>query len=633
MRPLEHRRGAFTELRRRAEAIVSEGPHNDNAVDPTAIRRLLHELMVYQEELEIQNEQLREAQADLEESRNRYLELFEVAPVGYFEVATSGQIIDANAASARLLGCDLTQVRGRPLSVFVPRGAVGLLLDQRRQAMQSRVSDTREIQLNRPTGQPIHVLFTTVRLGTGIQSTFLCAFVDITQRKDAESGLGRLAEQLEAANIRLRELAMHDALTGLFNRRGFEAALMTEVERADRNAAPLCAILIDCDNFKQVNDNLGHAAGDVVLATVARRLRETLRPSDILARVGGDEFLCLLPGASAAQATHVAERLRLSVCSTPIALSHGPIQLTLSLAVTPLDTPVNSVEEVLALNRDALKQSKGMGKNRTSIAGHPAVDTSTDNPLTERRRFTQAVQHDNFFHAACHPIVDAMHNTVVGYEFLSRGPRGPYHRPVDFFRIAMEESLLTTVDVRCFRVCAAASSEIDPLLWRHVNIYPSTLLNMPEETLARLLPDARPGTLCVELSEQQMLGDAACMRHHVEKLRAAGARIAIDDVGFGRSSLESLILLEPEVVKIDRKHVAGVGNDLGKRRSLQRIINAATSLGATIVAEGVESLDDLEVIRELGVRYAQGFLWGRPTTSAIPPQLNAPSEEKRAVLD
>jgi len=138
-------------------------------------------------------------------------------------------------------------------------------------------------------------------------------------------------------------------------------------------------------------------------------------------------------------------------------------------------------------------------------------------------------------------------------------------------------------------------------------------LDTPEEALVGLFPDNRePGTYCVEISEQQFVGDPSCLQPRIGALKEAGIQVGLDDVGFGRSSLESLILFQPQIIKIDRNLVFGVSRDPTKRIVLERLVKVTTGLGAKLVAEGIESVDDLEVIQECGITEGQGFLWGTP---------------------
>ncbi len=440
-----------------------------------------------------------------------------------------------------------------------------------------------------------YFLMHAVRLADG---GAVVSHLDITARKLAE--------------LALQEHATHDALTGQLNRRGLQQHLAAEVERSRREGSPLAAVFIDCDDFKKVNDSLGHAAGDVVLSTVAHRLREALRPQDRLARIGGDEFLAVLDGTRSAEAYQIAERLRRAVGSEPVALSHGPLKLTVSLAVVPLDETTSTLEEVLGAAREGLRQSKARGKNRSSLGRGGAA---AEEIAGELRDLARRMREPAFFRAVAQPIVSLPDRTTIGFELLSRGPGGAFAHPQDFFRVAVEDGILSSVDLACLRVCSAAARRVEPRgAWRHLNVYPSTLLEVPPETILTLLERSpESGRYCLELSEQQILGDPAHLRESVGALRRAGIRISVDDVGFGRSSLEGLVVLEPEIVKIDRRYVLGVASDPSKRRSFRRLLGVAQALGATVIAEGLEAQADVEALQDLGVRFGQGFLLGEPS--------------------
>jgi diguanylate cyclase (GGDEF)-like protein len=410
------------------------------------------------------------------------------------------------------------------------------------------------------------------------------------------------------AELAVLELAMRDPLTRLFNRRGFETQLTMELERTVRGGTPLAAILIDCDNFKHVNAMLGHTGGDMVLQTVADRLTSLLRPSDTLARIGGDEFLVLLPDTRSGEAGLIAERLRLATSTEPVAHSHGPVEISISAAVVAVEPEVSSLEEIVALAHVGLREAKEQGRDRISYGG-----SRNSPPGGITSPIAQAIGNDQFFSALMQPIVDTRTRSVVGYEMLSRGPQGPLYSPVDFLPKAIEEGVLTSIDLQCFRSCVAASAWLPAAMSRHINLYPSTLSDIPLHRLLALMPESLPaGTYCIELSEQQILGDPSYLLPHVLKLREAGIHIAIDDVGFGRTSLESLVILEPDVVKIDRRYVDGISKNIAKARALQRFVQVARTLEAMIVAEGVEAEADADMLVQMGVQYAQGYLYGRP---------------------
>jgi diguanylate cyclase (GGDEF)-like protein len=411
------------------------------------------------------------------------------------------------------------------------------------------------------------------------------------------------------AQLNLHEQAIRDPLTQLLNRRGLQTLLAAEVSRARRTGSPLSAILLDCDNFKGVNDTHGHATGDVVLREIAKRLCDGLRPEDVISRLGGDEFLVLLPETNISEAYRVAERLRITFSAIPVAVSHGPIQVTLSLSVVEMDEEVAGIDDLLRLSQSGLRQSKVIGKNHTATTGR------TKKPEPDSLEW--ATSH---LDVAVQEIRELHTQKPAAVEFLIRGPPGLYERPDDLFRSAMEKGCLGLVDRVTLQFCLKAT-QFSPHQKVHLNVYPSTLLSIEPEIIFSWLPTGiLASDICLELCEQQILGDPAHLIPHLEALREFGFQIGIDDVGFGRSCLENLVVLEPDVIKIDRLFGYGVSTNPGKGRTLERLLRVATTLQAMVVVEGIESAADAKFIEQLGASHGQGFLWGKPSLLKIPPQ-------------
>lgn len=431
------------------------------------------------------------------------------------------------------------------------------------------------------------------------------------QTAESEESYQSVKTQLAEARKRLDDLATIDPLTDLSNRRGLERVLSAEINRAQRTGAPMVGMLLDCDDFNKINDTLGHAVGDVVLKEMVSRITATLRPSDYAARIGGDQFVILLTDTQFAEALSIAERVRLCVAESPIRNSNDNIYMTASIGVALLPYEVTSVEELLSLMRHALKTSKAAGKNRVSSGEQYLVKNAED--VKKDIDVVQTLRQGECFRCVKHAMYRLADEKKVGYELLSRGPAGAFEMPHDFFRVAIENNILTRVDLRCLKTCLDAALKLEQGSRFDVNLFPSTILDTPIDRLVSFFPqDESIGTFCVEISEQQFIGDPSYLREHVAAFKKAGILVAIDDVGFGRSSLESLILLEPDVVKVDIKYVAGIAVDPQKQRLLRRLVKVVQALGAELVAEGVETRDDLEVVRDMGVQYAQGYLWGYP---------------------
>ena len=415
--------------------------------------------------------------------------------------------------------------------------------------------------------------------------------VEITERKLAE--------------LNLRELAMVDPLTGLLNRRALTEVLVAESDRARRSASSLSAIVVDCDDFKGINDRHGHSVGDYVLSQLARRLVDVLRPSDRLARVGGDEFVVVLPDTRVVEAALIADRLRQAASHSEMTVGDSVVRVTVSMAVTLVDVDQPRIDDILRSARQSLRDSKTQGKNRVTL-------TTAGGPSTAGRSGDLApVLRGNVLRVFAQPIVRLATSEEVGHEFLTRGPEGPLTSPEALLRRAGEDGVLSTVDMKCLKACVEAAARFAG--WRHVNLYPSTLIDTPIDDIASLFPErSLMAGFCVELSEQQLLGAPSALREAANGLRRLGLRLSIDDVGFGKTSLEHLVLLEPEVVKIDRRWVAGIGRDRSREQTLRRLIEVAHALRALVIAEGIEDRDDVSALIDLGAEFGQGYLFGHP---------------------
>lgn len=431
------------------------------------------------------------------------------------------------------------------------------------------------------------------------------ALFDISAHKQAQIASACAGDRLRDDNLRLELLANTDPLTELMNRRGIAVELARELASMRRTGASLAAVLLDCDDFKLVNATLGHAGGDRVLKELGARLKASLRPSDHVGRIGGDEFLVLLPDTRCAEAFQVAERLRLAVCDLPMRVFTDPLRISVSIGIEMVSRDLASIEAVLVRTQEALQRSKRRGKNRTSTQddGARGVAEETDTLL-------QSLRDRRAYRVARRRIVRLADASTVGWALVPRGPAGAFESRRDFLALAREQGLHTPVDLECLRACVDDARGLQKFSCGHVQLLPSTLLETSgAELLEAFAPSMADVVFCVEISEQQRIGEATQLREPVRALKDAGIRVALRDIGFGRSSLETLILLEPDVVLFDPQLVQGCARDPGRVRSLRRMADMVSSLGSSILAEGVDADEDLGLLRTLGVAYGQGSLW------------------------
>ncbi|MEI7638296.1 MAG: diguanylate cyclase [Syntrophus sp. (in: bacteria)] len=273
------------EIARRKAALI---PENLEGISSEETQQILHELRVHQIELEIQNEELRRTQTELAASRSRYFDLYDLAPIGYVTVSEKGLILEANLTAANLLGTVRSTLVKQPFSRFILSEDQGIYYSHDKKLIEAQ--STSADQAGEPHSYRLRMikmdgtafwarLETTAAQDTAGRSVYRIVLSDISDRKHLEE--------------ELREMSLHDVLTGLHNRRGFFALAEHQVKAAARARMKLSLTYFDCDDFKWINDSLGHEQGDKVLVDTAHILRQTFRGSDIVARIGGDEFVVL----------------------------------------------------------------------------------------------------------------------------------------------------------------------------------------------------------------------------------------------------------------------------------------------------------------------------------------------------
>ena len=422
-----------------------------------------------------------------------------------------------------------------------------------------------------------------------------------------------LGRELAEVTARLEWLVHTDALTGLLNRKGMERAIMAELARCRREKDELIILLVDLDDFSRINATMGHGVGDLVLVGAARRIKESVREQDQVGRCGTDRFVIMLSEAEIATGEVLAEKIRLAISRDMIMAGGQSITTTASLGLANVSSTCLSFNEVLAQAHFVLQRSKLKGKNRVARAAS-VEEAGMFCPVSAGPEMVRALLIGDVLEVSSQPIVNLADGRIVSREMLIRGPEGPLRRPDDLFSFCQENDITTAVDLRCLKLCAAAAGRFEANGHFHVNIMPATLLQTEAEELIRVLSvNGTDGQCCLEISEQQLLGDPSVLVQHVRAVQEAGIKIAIDDVGFGNSGLEGLVMLHPQIMKIDKRLVRGLAVDPEMRKALTRMLKVADVLEAEVVAEGIENTEDYHILLDMGVRLGQGFLFGRPT--------------------
>jgi len=439
---------------------------------------------------------------------------------------------------------------------------------------------------------------------------------------------GRLAAELAAREAELRHQAFHDALTGLANRALFLDRLDHALALHARDLRPVALVFLDLDDFKVVNDTLGHAVGDELLVRVAERLRGAVRAGDTVARLGGDEFAVLLEdgGDPVLTAAKVAGAL-----GTPFTLRGDVVDVRASVGICALsadDAPL-AADELLARSDTAMYAAKRSGKD--TIVSYSAGMSLAELEDQELRDALRAAVDDRRVRLAFQPIVELTTGQLSGLEALARWRHEGRDVPPDVFIPLAERAGLMgalTADLlgeACTRL-AGWSAGRDELLTVHVNVAPSQLVSPGfVTTVADLVRrhGLRPGALVLEITESGIFADLDAARSAVVDLRRLGVGVSLDDFGVGYSSLAQLNAMPLDSVKIDRSFLAAVDTDPRQARFLHAVLRLAEEIDLPVVAEGVERPAQLHLLRALGCQHAQGYLLGRPVeVDAVPPLLD-----------
>ena len=411
-----------------------------------------------------------------------------------------------------------------------------------------------------------------------------------------------------------RHRALHDPLTGLPNRAMLHERLTHALIEADRTGDPVALLLVDLDQFKEVNDALGHEYGDGVLRELSRRLVGRLRQCDTIARLGGDEFAILLTtDATAEGAAEVARRLN-ELCEEPIQVADYRLQVSASVGIALAPEHANDAETLLRRADGAMYRAKGAGGGYAIYS--PGHELNAVRRLELLADLRDAIQTEAFV-VHYQPRIDLATLQPVGVEALVRWrhPRHGLLPPGEFIELAEVSGairLLTqtvteraTADVRGLGATAGLAVSVN-LSMR--NLYDPTLV----EWVTAMIEESHipAGALCFELTESQLMDDPRQANEVLHQLHRSGVRFSVDDFGTGYSSLAYLRDLPIDEVKIDRSFVADLAR--GDSRIVQSVIDVGHHLGLHVVAEGVETPEVLARLRELGCDSAQGFHLAMP---------------------
>jgi diguanylate cyclase (GGDEF)-like protein/PAS domain S-box-containing protein len=428
---------------------------------------------------------------------------------------------------------------------------------------------------------------------------------DISERKQAE--------------IELSHAALHDTLTGLPNRALFLDRLGLALRRTERRSGSVAVLFCDLDRFKVVNDSLGHDAGDRLLVDVAGRIVTALRPADTVARFGGDEFTILCEDiAGEIEAATIAQRI-VDVFRDPFLLEDGEVFLATSVGIAIARGNDDRAEDLIRDADAAMYRAKERGKGRYEIFDE-AMRADAVARLETESALRRAVERGEL-RLHYQPEVDLATGAVRGFEALVRWdhPARGLLGPNAFIPLAEETGLIVPIGEWVLREAATEAAR-----WATASSEPLTLsVNLSARQLAQqdLVAMVRramaetgidPATLCLEITESAVMESGSATTAQLRALKSLGIRLAIDDFGTGFSSLAHLRRFPVDVLKIDGTFVAGLGHEPQDASIAAAVISLAHALGLDTVAEGIETEEQLTILRSLGCDLGQGYLFGRP---------------------
>lgn len=527
----------------------------------------------------------------------------------------AGVVSYANPAARMLYGADPTGWTTRTIADY-------LHPDDRSAVVTSIMTYVDDDQRD---DEPVR-LHTRLAGQTGQEQYIDLVVADLTNDPDVH-GVVITIQDTTARTVlerQLRHQAFHDSLTGLGNRELFRDALEASLARARQTGHQLAVLMCDLDDFKDVNDTLGHAVGDRLLTAVAQRLEATTRDSDTVARLGGDEFALIFEDVDTSRDAITLARRVLGVTDSNFQIDQHSLRVGMSIGVA-IDNGTRTVEELLRDVDIALYEAKDEGKRRWAV--HRPNMTERNQLRLQTADDLVVALAEQQLEVHYQPVHELPSGRLVGVEALARWrhPDRGMLAPGEFIPIAEQTGLITAVGefvldhaMTTLRRCTEARPGLS--LRMGINVSPRELRE--PAIVDRVINAMRthhiaPGSLILEITETGMLEDPSMVLGVMRQLRAHGVRFAVDDFGTGYSSLSYLRRLPVDIVKIDRSFVEELGDDPAAADLARAITDLGKTLNLDICAEGVETDRQRLMLTEFGCRFAQGFLFAHPAPADV----------------
>ncbi len=551
----------------------------------------------------------------LRDSEERFRSAFEHAPIGMALADSAGRFLRTNAAFAHMLGRSADELVDMTVGEITHPDDWSENDENIRRLFGGESRGYRmEKRYVHADGHLVWVSLSVsaVRDASGQPLYMIGQVEDITERK--------------AIGERLVHQAIHDPLTGLPNRTLFIDRLRSVMTRSSQRIERIAVLFLDLDNFKVINDSLGHDAGDQVLVTIGHRLRRMLRPSDTVARFGGDEFTILCPATPDADAVmSLAERV-LEEVERPVLLTEGEIFVTASIGIACSDHHEETPETLVRDADAAMYRAKELGRRRAEFFDARARVRSLEH-LHTGNALHRALDRGEF-ELHYQPIFELETGRLSGFEALVRWqhPDRGLIGPAEFIGLAEETGLIVplgiwVIETACRQLAAWQTTETATRqLTMSANLSPRQLAepSLPEQ-VSHILDRTgiRRGSLWLEITETALMQDTESASSALRALRALGIHLAVDDFGTGYSSLSHLKRFPIEALKIDAAFINGLAHDPEDEAIVTAVVSLAHALGLSSTAEGVETPEQLAELLTLGCEHAQGNLFAEPRPAGL----------------
>lgn len=438
----------------------------------------------------------------------------------------------------------------------------------------------------------------------------------IMEVKNIENYFNKMLDSIQDYYEKLQELSDRDYLTGLYNRRKFEEFLTYEVKRSVRHRHKFTILMIDLDNFKYINDTYGHASGDLVLKEVTQIFSSNLRNADILARIGGDEFAVILPETPYENGHAVVEKLRASLEATPISLMYDQVSLTASFGIAEYPEQGENIESLLTGSDLAMYKAKRAGKN--TIARADQSDQEIASEIQKKGEFLRRAIDEDRVEPFVQPIYNVKSGEIYGYEVLARIRDGQRYMAAGQF-IEVAESLGFASKIDQIILTKGLSAREERGMWDKrfffnlstKSLFGGEYVDVIKAHYAKN-PKGEENGVTIEILEREAIHNVNGLMDIIEEMRQVGISFALDDFGSGFSSFVYLKYFDTDFLKIDGEFVKNIAVNEKDRIFVKHINQIAQEFGKKTIAEYVEDAETLDILKEIGVDYAQGFHYGRP---------------------